>query len=154
MPLGEGNYCLREPVLVSACLLGFCTRYDGASERREAVIEALRGCWVIPFCPEQLGGLPTPRAPAEIANGDGRTVLDGLARIVARDGRDVTEEYLRGAAEALKVAELFSVRRAMLKEGSPACGARRIRRAGEDVPGMGVAAALLHRQGVELEGRR
>ncbi len=144
---------MREPVLVSACLLGLRTRYDGASERREAVIEALRGCWVVPLCPEQLGGLPTPRTPAEIENGDGCTVLDGLAMVVARDGCDVTAEYLRGAAEAMKVAELFSVRRAVLKEGSPACGVRRIRRAGGDVSGMGVAAALLHRRGVELDGR-
>ena len=153
MPLGERNSYLQEPVLVSACLLGLCTRYDGADERRDAVIEALRGCWVIPLCPEQLGGLPTPRTPAEIETGDGRTVLDGLARVVARDGCDVTEHYLRGAAEALKVAEMFSAPRAVLKEGSPACGAHRISRAGEDVPGMGVAAALLHRRGVELEGR-
>ena len=140
------------PVLVSACLLGLRTRWDGEARRSEAVVELTRGRRVIPICPEQLGGLPTPRAPAEISEGEGGDVLDGRARVIADGGADVTECHLRGARESLKLAELLSARRAILKEGSPACGASRIKRAGRDLPGMGVTAALLQSKGVRLEG--
>ena len=140
------------PVLVSACLLGLRTRWDGADRRSESVLEKVRGRWVIAVCPEQLGGLPTPRPPAEISQGDGQDVLDGQARVVSKDGRDVTENYLRGAHEVLKLADTFAARRAILKDGSPACGTCRIRRAGQNVPGLGVTAALLERQGIVPEG--
>jgi len=140
------------PVLVSACLLGLPTRYDGGACPRPEVQEALRGLHAIPICPEQLGGLPTPRVPAQIRDGDGTDVLDGRAQVVRRDGGDVTENYLRGAHHAAALAEMFSARRAILKEGSPACGTGRIKRGEQDVDGMGVAAALLKRKGVELEG--
>ncbi len=140
------------PVLVSACLLGLRTRWDGTDRRSADIIGMLRGCCVIPICPEQLGGLPTPRAPAEIERGDGGDVLQGSARVIAEDGRDVTGCYLRGAQESLGLAQMFSVRRAVLKDASPACGARRIKRLGRDVPGMGVTAALLKREGIEIEG--
>ncbi len=140
------------PVLVSACLLGLRTRWDAGHCRSERVLAAVRGGCAIPICPEQMGGLPTPRPPAEISEGDGRDVLDGRAKVIGEDSRDVTENYLRGAREVLRLAELSSVRRAILKEGSPACGTCRIKRNGADVPGMGVTAALLKRRGIELEG--
>lgn len=135
------------------------TRYDGESRGRQEAVAALRGGRAVPVCPEQLGGLPTPRLPAEITPGggcagacDGRDVLAGRARVIAEDGTDVTENYLRGAREAVKLAELVGARRAILKEGSPACGTRRIKRGDQDVPGMGVAAALLAQQGVACDG--
>ncbi len=140
------------PVLVSACLLGLRCRWDGTECRREEVFRMTRGRPVIPVCPEQQGGLPTPREPAEIQRGDGGDVLDGTGRVIARDGRDITQNYLRGARQALKLGEMFGASRAILKEGSPACGVRRVKRGGQDVEGMGVAAALLARRGVELEG--
>ena len=151
MPQNAAADC-NGPALVSACLLGMCTRWDGTHRRSPEVIESLRGRCAIPVCPEQLGGLPTPRVPAEIERGDGRDVLDGGAKVTDEDGRDVTDCYLRGAQESLRLAELFSARWAILKDGSPACGVSRIKRSGEDVPGMGVTAALLKREGIELEG--
>lgn len=141
-----------EPVLVSACLLGLRTRYDGTDCRREAVLEKTRGCCVIPVCPEQLGGLPTPRTPAELSGGDGRDVLAGCARVTRKDGQDVTENHLRGAQEVLKLAQMFGVRRAVLKEKSPACGVTIVKHDGHDAPGIGVTAALLEQNGIELEG--
>jgi len=141
-----------EPVLVSACLLGLNTRYDAASCECQCLRESLAGAWVIPVCPEQLGGLPTPRPPAEIASGDGCAVLEAGARVLAADGRDVTENYVRGAQITARIAELCRARRAFLKEDSPSCGVARIQRGGKAVQGMGVAAALLARRGVRLEG--
>lgn len=140
------------PVLVSACLLGLKTRYDGGDCRRQTVVDRLRGKLFIPICPEQLGGLSTPRCPAEINRGDGRDVLDGEARVVRRDGVDVTEEYLRGAEQVLELVGLSGAGRAILKEGSPACGVTRLKRRGADVKGCGVAAAMLKEEGVRVAG--
>lgn len=140
------------PVLVSACLLGLKTRWDGSNCRSEQALQAISGECAIPICPEQLGGLPTPRIPAEISRGDGYNVLDGQAMVIAKDGRDVTENYLRGAQQVLKLAEMFSAHRAILKEGSPSCGVCCIKRQGADVSGVGVTAALLERRGIAVEG--
>jgi uncharacterized protein YbbK (DUF523 family) len=116
------------------------------------VLDRLADCWIIPVCPEQLGGLPTPREPAEIESGDGKSVLEGKTRVLRRDGVDVTEKYLKGARELLRIAKAVGASRAVLKEGSPACGTGRIKRRGSDVEGAGVAAALLRREGVQSEG--
>ena len=132
-------------ILVSACLLGLCCRYDGASKPCPAVIEAARKHALIPVCPEIYGGLPTPRAPAERRG----------TRVIARDGTDVTPEFERGAQEALKLAKLFGARFALLKERSPSCGSGEIYDgsfAGVRVKGDGVAAALLKTHGVEVYG--
>ena len=130
-------------VLVSACLLGATCRYDGKCAEVEAVRrEACVRGW-IPVCPEQLGGLPTPRTPSE-RQGD---------RVVTKDGRDVTDAYLRGAQEALKLAKLFGCDIAILKARSPSCGARAIYDGsftGTVVPGDGVTAELLQASGIRV----
>ena len=101
-----------EPILVSACLLGVCCRYDGQCKHYPQV-EALKDRYtLIPVCPEQLGGLPTPRTPAEIS-GD---------RVVTAEGIDVTAQYDRGAEETLKLAQMFGCKKAILKARSPSCG--------------------------------
>ena len=101
-------------ILVSACLLGLRCRYDGAGKECSAAAAlAEGGAVLIPVCPEQLGGLPTPRTPAEIQK-------DG--RVVTADGRDVTEEYLRGAREAVRLAVKTGCTEAVLKARSPSCG--------------------------------
>ncbi len=142
----------RDPILVSACLLGLPTRYNGAHCLRDNVLALTCEHTVIPACPEQLGGLPTPREPAEINQGNGVDVLDGRARVVDGLGTDVTAHYMRGAEAIARIAELLGARKAILKEGSPSCGVRRIRRAGADARGPGLAAALLQRKGVQVEG--
>ena len=132
-------------ILVSACLLGLCCRYDGASRPCPAVIEAAEKHTLIPVCPEIYGGLPTPRPSAE-RRGD---------RVVARDGRDVTAEYERGAQETLRLARLFGARHAILKENSPSCGCGRIYDgtfSGTLTAGWGTAAALLRDSGVRVLG--
>ena len=113
--------------LVSACLLGLPTRYDGGHNRSAALRRICRRHRVIPVCPEQLGGLPTPRRPAEIRSGDGQAVLQGKAVVVDDAGADVTMQFLRGALAALRMAQLYRVDGAILKSGSPSCGTGDIR---------------------------
>jgi uncharacterized protein YbbK (DUF523 family) len=81
------------PVLVSACLLGIRCRYDRGHNRAEEVIKIAKEIRFIPICPEQLGGLPTPRAPSNIIDGDGKDVLNGNARVISITGEDVTEAH-------------------------------------------------------------
>ena len=134
-------------ILVSACLLGEPCRYDGASKPVEALrqLEA-QGYELIPVCPEVMGGLATPRPPAEVQE-------DG--RVVNREGVDVTAEYRRGAQGALEIAQREDCTLAVLKEKSPSCGNREIydgsfsRRL---IPGMGVTARLLTQKGITVLG--
>jgi len=137
---------------VSACLLGLCTRYDGGHCLRESVAELTRGAVLVPVCPEQLGGLPTPRTPAEIACAHGGDVLQGRAKVLNAAAEDVTENYLRGARLTAEIAAIVGARRALLKEGSPSCGLTRIKRNGRDVQGSGVTAALLLQRGIQVDG--
>ena len=111
-------------VLVSACLLGRACRYHGGDAKEEALESTLDegGAEIVPFCPEEAGGLGTPRPPAQIHGGDGEAVLDGKARVVTEDGRDVTEAFLAGARAALEAARGEGCSTAYLKERSPSCG--------------------------------
>ena len=140
-----------EPVLVSACLLGVHCRYDGSTNPSAELVERLAGARVIPVCPEQLGGLCTPRPAAHLEGGSGEDVLDGKARVVTDAGVDVTRQYLQGAHEALQLARLIGARRAILKERSPSCGCLQVHRDGALQSGRGVTAALLEREGIVVE---
>lgn len=132
-------------ILISACLCGFCCRYDGKSGLC-AEFETLKQKYtLIPVCPEQLGGLATPRPPAEICNG----------RVVTKSGLDVTAAYLRGAEQTLHAARRFGCDVAILKERSPSCGSGAVYDgtfSGRLVPGDGVTAALLKENGIEVLG--
>jgi len=140
--------------LVSACLAGCRCRYDHQACTHAAVVTLIAKGEAVPVCPEQLGGLPTPRPPCEIIGGSGEDVLDGRARVVDSDGRDVTAAFIAGAQEALRLAHLVGATDAILKESSPSCGTHLIhdgsftgiRRAGQ-----GVTAALLRRNGIRVE---
>ena len=132
-----------KPILVSACLLGAACKYSGGDNLCPKVAALAEDHYLVPVCPEQLGGLPTPRTPAE-RQGD---------RVIAKDGRDVTAAYLRGAQEALKLARLFGCDTAILKARSPSCGVGAIYDGtftGTVVPGSGVTAALLEASGIRV----
>jgi uncharacterized protein YbbK (DUF523 family) len=137
-------------IIVSACLLGTKCRYDGKSRSDEAVLSMIPGEILIPVCPEQLGGLSTPRPPSEIVGGDGADVLNGTARVIDREGYDVTASFLRGAREALKITRLMNITTAIMKENSPSCGAFHIMRKGSRAEGPGVASALFIQNGIEV----
>jgi len=140
-------------VLVSACLLGVRCRYDGNTAEDPTLRQELRGACVVPVCPEQLGGLPTPRSPSEINGGDGNDVLKGRAHVLNEAGEDVTAAFVRGAQEALRLAVSFGCQRAILKSRSPSCGSGQIYHQGKLVPGDGVTAALLKVHGIQVETR-
>lgn len=132
-------------VLVSACLLGVRCRYDGSGQENPEVRRLMEGNTLIPVCPEILGGLATPREPAERRDG----------RVVTRAGADVTDAFCRGAEETLRLARLFHCELAVLKERSPSCGCGRIYDGtftGTVIPGSGVAAELLTQNGIRVIG--
>jgi len=142
-------------ILVSACLVGQPTRYDGRTARFQHVIldRWLQEGRVIAFCPEIAGGLATPRLPAEIVGGDGQTVLDGGARVVNREGQDISAGFIQGAREALAVARSQKIALALLKGNSPSCGNTSIYDGsftGQKVKGAGVAAAVLMLHGIKI----
>lgn len=124
--------------LVSSCLIGLVSRYDGRVKEYPECRRALAEKIYVPVCPEQLGGLATPREPADLVGGDGAAVLAGLARVVTRSGVDVTANFLVGAEQVLRLARELQVVGIFLKSGSPSCGAGRV---------LGVTATLLRREG-------
>ena len=134
-------------ILVSACLLGICCRYDGRGNPNDAVLSLLNrdDITLISVCPEQLGGLSTPRIPSE-RRGE---------RVVNRAGEDVTSQFIRGAEEALRIAKLYGCQVAVLKERSPSCGCGRIYDgtfSGKLTDGDGVTAELFRREGINAYG--
>jgi len=139
---------MKKTILVSSCMLGIPCQYHGKSAKRcltEAEIQKLN-CILIPVCPEQLGGLATPRPPAEIEGGDGFDVLAGRARVINTTGQDVTENYIRGAEQVLKIAELTGASAMLVKRKSPSCSRSRIYDGTFQqklIDGMGVTCALL-----------
>jgi uncharacterized protein YbbK (DUF523 family) len=135
--------------LVSACLLGLRTRFDGKMLKQSGPL-IIPLDKIIPFCPEQLGGLSTPRFPAEIVDGGGEDVLGGRAQIVNSIGENLTESFLRGARESLYLARLYNAEGIFLKDGSPSCGSCYIYDgtfSGRQHPGRGVTTALLRLEG-------
>ena len=143
-----------EKILVSRCLLGHRVRYDGgASGPFDQLQQWLDEGRVVPLCPEVAGGLPTPRAAAEIPGGQGAQVLDGDAAVITTDGEDVTVQFLSGAHQALDLVREHGIRIAVLKANSPSCGNLLTYDgtfSGVKVGGEGVTAALLKRHGVRV----
>ena len=135
----------KTPILVSACLLGVPCRYDGASKPVPAVLALRERYELIPVCPEVLGGLPTPRTPSEIVG----------ERVLMQSGRDVTENYRRGAQEALRIAIENGCTSAILKEKSPSCGSGAVYDGSFSkklIIGDGITAALLTAHGIRVLG--
>ena len=129
--------------MVSACLLGLPTRYDGKSKFYERVNSLSEDFILVPFCPEQLGGLPTPRPRSEIRGG----------KVINEFGEDVTENFRRGAKMSLKIAEIVNPCVIILKSKSPSCGLRRVYDgtfSGRLIDGIGITAALLKDRGYRL----
>ncbi|MPM18299.1 hypothetical protein SDC9_64705 [bioreactor metagenome] len=131
------------PVLVSACLLGLRCRYNAEPVTNERVLALAKTHALIPVCPEQLGGLSTPRPPAERLG----------ERVVSNDGTDVTSAFVRGAEETLLLARTLGCKTAILKARSPSCGHGRIYDgsfSGTLIPGSGVTAELLAKNGIRV----
>jgi uncharacterized protein YbbK (DUF523 family) len=129
-------------IVVSECLAGIKCRYDGDGKPCKKVIELIKQGKAIPVCPEQLGGLPTPRTPAEIV-GD---------KILTKDGKDKTAEFIKGAEEAMKIVEMSNCTEAILKTKSPSCGCEQIYDGtftGKMKSGDGIFTKLLKEKGIK-----
>ena len=137
-------------IIVSACLLGIKCRYDGGSTPDKKLQSMMSEVAFVPMCPEQLGGLSTPRVHARIVDGNGEDVINGLAKVIDANNRDVTGQFLKGAEEVREIARLMKIGTAIMKEKSPSCGVRFIRESGVTKAGMGVTSALLMREGVNV----
>ena len=140
-------------ILVSACLIGTNCRYNGGNNYHQGVVEYLKDKQWIPVCPEQLGGLATPRSPIEISKGDGKMVLKRKAQTLSEDGQDFTVFFLQGAREVLRIAQMARAEAAIFKEHSPSCGSTRIYDGSFEhklKPGIGVTVALLREHGIKV----
>ncbi|MFD0767376.1 DUF523 domain-containing protein [Bacillus sp. CGMCC 1.60114] len=137
-------------IVISACLAGIACRYDGNDNLVTKIQELLEKEETILICPEVLGGLPTPRTPAEIVGGNGDDVLNGTAKVIDQNGNDVTEIFIAGAYEALNQIKDLNPEYIILKERSPSCGSSVIYTGefnGEKQDGYGVTTALFRRYG-------
>ena len=139
--------------IVSACLIGKECRYDGSSCTDEKLKEMYENGKLAAVCPECDAGLRTPRNPMEIVGGDGEDVLAGRARVVTKDGRCLTKEFIEGADAALEAAKKHGAERAYLKSCSPSCGCGRVYDgsfSGTLRKGDGVTAAMLKKNGIMI----
>lgn len=137
---------MKEKYIVSGCLAGISCRYDGKCKNNEIINKLIEDGRAIPMCPEQLGGLPTPRTPSECK------VVHGDIRVYMKDGKDVTDEFYRGAKQVLEFAKKHSIKKAILQKNSPSCGIRTYDGSFtgtlSDYPG--ITAKLLIENGIEV----
>jgi len=130
-------------ILVSACLLGINSRYCGGGCLNEKIASLIGNHNLIPVCPEQLGGLPTPREPDEIREG----------RVFEKSGKENTDNFQKGAEETLRLARLLKADMAILKQNSPSCGSSMIYDgtfSSKKIPGSGITASLLIENGIRV----
>lgn len=140
--------------LISACLCGVNCKYSGKNNLNEKCLKLLEENKAVLVCPEQLGGLMTPRNPSEIRGGASEDIIiNNKAQVVTNENKDVTEEYVKGAYETLKIAKAMKAEKAILKEGSPSCGVNLVYDGtftGKKIKGMGVTAFLLKHNNIEV----
>ena len=140
-------------ILVSACLLGLRTKYDGEANTNELLQTYSHLGKFIPVCPEQLGGLTTPREPAEILEGTGKEVLQNNTLVTTEDGKDLSGQFIRGAKEVVGLSRMMPIKAAILKERSPSCGVGYVYNGSFSkglVQGQGVTTAALEEEGIPV----
>ncbi|MCE4955913.1 DUF523 domain-containing protein [Macrococcoides caseolyticum] len=140
-------------ILISSCLVGEYVRYDGGTQGKSSLIQLIEEKKAIHACPEVLGGLSTPRDPAEIVGGDGFDVLNGTAKVITNTGNDVTDAFIKGARQTLKILNDHDIKTVILKANSPSCGHREIYDGsftGTKKQGVGVTTALLQLNGINV----
>ncbi|BCB95293.1 hypothetical protein JZK55_02150 [Dissulfurispira thermophila] len=140
-------------IIVSACLAGFNTRYDNTNCIHPEIVKLVASGNAIPLCPEQLGGLSTPRPTISFINGDGYALLMGKNRVIAigSDGINYSQNLLNGANEVLRIVKMYNIKKAILKNASPSCGVSRVLVNSKKVDGCGVTTAMLKEIGIMIE---
>lgn len=139
--------------LISACLCGVNCKYNGKNNLKEEFLNLLKTGEAILVCPEQLGGLTTPRCPAEIVGSTEEIINLEKGKVLTKEGKDITQEFLRGAKETLKIAKKAGIKKSILKEGSPSCGCNFIYDgsfSGNKIRGEGITAKILKDAGIDV----
>lgn len=134
--------------IVSACLAGVNCKYSGGNNLDDRIVNLIKQGKAILVCPEQLGGLTTPRQPSEI-----KIDKDGQMRVINDKGEDVTDGFVKGAKETLNIAKLYNSKIAILKSGSPSCGYGWIYDGSftkTKIKGEGLTADILSQNGVKV----
>lgn len=140
-------------ILISACLCGFNCKYNGGNNNYSRFIAMYQDNEVLPVCPEELGGLCTPRLPCEIQGGSGKDVLAGTARVINSDGEDVSDSFIKGACKVLQLARDNNAELVILQDRSPSCGVGLVYDGNFNknfIEGDGVTAALLRQNGITV----
>ena len=139
--------------LISACLCGVNCKYNGLNNLNDKCLELLRKGEALLVCPEQLGGLNTPRIPSETL-GNAKDIIElNKGKVINKEGKDVTKEFLKVAKEAWKIAKEANIKKAILKESSPSCGSNFVYDGsftGNKIKGKGITAYLLEKEGIEI----
>ena len=144
---------MKNKYIVSACLLGKNCKYSGGNNLCPEIIKFLEDKEYYEICPEVDGGLPTPRFPSEIINGDAKEVILGNNKVINSNGDNVTKEFITGAEKAVSFAKVNNITHAILKSNSPSCGVKEVYDGSfskKRVQGLGVSALMLKEEGIEL----
>lgn len=139
--------------LISACLCGVNCKYNGSNNYNEICDKLFTSGKAILVCPEQLGGLPTPRIPSEIIGESSNILNNNNGSVIDKNGNDVTLQFVKGAKETLQVAKKLNIKKAILKDGSPSCGVNYIYNGnfnGSKIKGMGLTAQLLKESSIDI----
>lgn len=144
--------------IVSACLVGINCKWNGKSKRTPKLVKELKEGKLLPLCPEQLGGLPTPRPSCGIFGGTGKDVVVGKARVIDHKGKSHTRNFLKGSREVLRIAKELGIKEAILKKTSPCCGVGKtwqMKKRGKGyrnrlVNGDGVLTVLLRKNNIKI----
>ena len=139
--------------LISACLCGVNCKYNGLNNYNEICDKLLASGKAILVCPEQLGGLPTPRIPSEIIGESSNILNYNNGSVIDKNGNDVTPQFIKGAQETLQIAKKLNIKKAILKDGSPSCGVNYIYDGnfnGTKIKGMGLTAQLLKESSIDI----
>lgn len=134
-------------IVISACLCGCNCKYNGGNNENEQCVKLFKEGKAVIICPEQLGGMTTPRLPAEILE------KNKEISVINKEGEDVTRFFEKGAEESLKIAKLINAKIAILKEGSPSCGSKYIydgKFSKSKIKGEGITAKLFRKNGIEV----
>jgi uncharacterized protein YbbK (DUF523 family) len=134
-------------IIVSSCLCGINCKYNGKNNLNENILKLVNEGLAVPICPEQLGGLKTPRKPAEIIEENGKL------KVVTSEGTDVTKEYIKGAKRACEIAKLVGAKKAILQRRSPSCGLNKIYDGSFSkklISGNGITVRLFLENGIEV----
>lgn len=140
-------------IIISACLCGVNCKYNGKNNLKDGVEKLLKEGMLIPVCPEQLGGMETPREPHEIVESTALEVLRGNGKVLSITGKDSTDKFIKGAYETLRIAKDLGVTEAILKSNSPSCGFGTVydgNFSGKKIKGNGITSELLKRENIKI----